>query len=407
MKTFRTACQGFVLSLVIAGPVWAATQSAATIPDDVAAVFQNNCIRCHKGKFPPRGLNLEAANLPGTIVGVPSVERPDLKLVDPGRPEASYLFKKITAAPDIKGKSMPVGGHLGEPEIGLIRDWIAGLKPGRADAPPSSPGDEGSPGTPAAAAAPAKRSYEKPAFWGTTVINLPTTTVMDKGDVLFRVSHRFLESVSMGYDAFWGFDGTAMVYLGFGYGITDKLGVMLGRSRLYQEWDLTASYLVAEQGLTKGIPVSVAVRAGGSWATQKLDSRGRFDAQNIKLHALVSVSYQASRSLSFLVVPALATNTNHWDVDSKTNLGLGFGARFMVLEDLSLVAEWTPVLTGYKVDGGYSAWGLGVEKKIGGHVFHVFVTNAYGLTPSQFLTGGDLRLGDGDFRFGFNIFRTF
>jgi hypothetical protein len=37
----------------------------------------------------------------------------------------------------------------------------------------------------------------------------------------------------------------------------------------------------------------------------------------------------------------------------------------------------------------------------------VFVTNAYGLTPSQFLAGGDLRLGDGDLRFGFNIYRTF
>jgi hypothetical protein len=280
------------------------------------------------------------------------------------------------------------------------------LKPGLAGAPPSAPGDEGAPGT-SASPAPAKRPFEKPAFWGTTVVNLPTTTVMDKGDFLFRVSHRFLESVSMGYDAFWGLDGTAMIYLGFGYGITDRLGVVLGRSRLYQEWDLTASYLVAEQGVTKGFPVSVAVRAGGSWATQKLDSRGRFDTQNIKLHALVSVSYQATERLSFLAVPAMATNTDHWEADPQTNFGLGFGARFMVFEDLSLIAEWTPFLSGYKMDGGYSPWGLGVEKKIGGHVFHVFVTNAYGLTPSQFLAGGDLRLGDGDLRFGFNIYRTF
>jgi mono/diheme cytochrome c family protein len=406
MKAFRIAGRIVVLSVIIAGPAAAAAQSAATIPDDVSAVFQKNCIRCHKGKYPPRGLNLEAANLPGTIVGVPSVERPDLKIVDQGRPETSYLLKKITAAPDIKGERMPLGGHLTEAEIGLIRDWVAGLKPGLPGAPPSSPGDEGSPKT-SAAAAPVKRPYEKPAFWGTTVVNLPTTTVMDKGDVLFRVSHRFMESVSMGYDAFWGFDGTAMVYLGFGYGITDKLGVVLGRSRLYQEWDVTASYLVAEQGLTKGFPVSVAVRAGGSWATQKMDSRGRFDTHNIKLHALVSVSYQASKRLSFLAVPALATNTNHWDADPKTNIGLGFGARFMVIEDLSLIAEWTPFLSGYKVDGGYSAWALGIEKKIGGHVFQVFVTDAYGLTPAQFLAGGDLRLGDGDFRFGFNIYRTF
>lgn len=407
MKTFRTVFGARVISLAMAASVSGAAQTAATIPNDVVSVFQDNCIRCHKGKFPPRGLNLEAQNLPATIVGVPSTERPELKLVDPGQPEASYLIKKVTAAADIKGKSMPPGKPLAPADVGLIRDWVEGLKPGLASSePPSSPGDESSPAAAEAAARP-KRPYEKPAFWGTRVVNLPTTTVPDKGDVLFRVSHRFLESVSSGYDSFWGFDGTAMIYLGLGYGITDRLGVSLGRSRLYQEWELTASYLIAEQGLTKGIPVTVAIHAGGSWATQKLDSRSRFDTQNIKFHALASLSYQASKRLSFLAVPGVATNTNHWDTDAKTNFGLGLGARFMALEDLSLIAEWTPVLTGYKVPGGYSSWGMGVEKKVGGHVFQVFVTNAYGLTPAQFLTGGDLRLGDGDFRFGFNIFRTF
>jgi len=406
MKTLRAALGVIVFGLVASGIASSAEQTATAIPDDVVSVLQDNCVRCHKGKFPPRGLNLEAENLPATIVGVPSVESPDFKLVDPGRPEASYLVKKITAGPDIKGKSMPPGKPLTESEIGLISEWVQGLRPGLTSKPPSSPGDEGS--RPAAASEePRRRPFEKPAFWGTKVVNLPTTTVMDKGDVLFRVSHRFLESVSAGYDAFWGFDGTAMIYLGLGYGVTDRLGVTVGRSRLYQEWDVTASYLVAEQGLTNGLPFSVAVHAGGSWATQKLDSRARFDTRNFKLHALVSLSYQASRRLSFLAVPALATNTDHWNADAETNFGLGLGARFMVFEDLSLIAEWTPALSGYKVAGGYSSWGLGVEKKIGGHVFQVFVTDAFGLTPAQFLTGGDLRLGDGDFRFGFNIFRTF
>lgn len=79
----------------------------------------------------------------------------------------------------------------------------------------------------------------------------------------------------------------------------------------------------------------------------------------------------------------------------------------MVIEDLSLMAEWIPVLSGYRIEGGENGWGLAVEKKIGGHVFQFYLTNALGLTPSQILTGGDLKLGKGDVRLGFNIFRTF
>jgi hypothetical protein len=78
----------------------------------------------------------------------------------------------------------------------------------------------------------------------------------------------------------------------------------------------------------------------------------------------------------------------------------------MILNDFSIIAEWVPALSGYKEIEG-SGWGLGIEMKVGGHVFQVFVNNALGLTPAQYLPGGDLRLGDLDFRIGFNIFRTF
>lgn len=41
------------------------------------------------------------------------------------------------------------------------------------------------------------------------------------------------------------------------------------------------------------------------------------------------------------------------------------------------------------------------------HVFQVFVLNTAGLTTPQYLPGGDLRMSDGEFRLGFNIFRWF
>ncbi len=408
MKRFLslTVILGF---LAVAGArALGAGQSAATMPDDVKRIFETKCAACHKGKYPPRGLSLERESLPASVVGVSSGEQPDLKLVDPGKPEASYLLRKVRGAAGITGKTMPPPPKdpLAAGEIELLEEWSRSLVPETAAIVPAGPVD---PGPEAVAGPPAgrKRPYDKPAFWGTRVVNLPTTTTMDKGDFLFRVSHRFVPPTSAGVDEFWGLDGPATVFVGLGYGITDRLGLSVGRTGLDQEWNLTLSWLAVEQGLAAGLPFSAAVHGGIDWATMKREGHDLFDGGNFKAHAAVSISRQCSSRFSLLAVPAVATNTDHWDASSRTNFALGLAARYMILEDLSLMAEWIPVLSGYKTEGGENGWGLAVEKKIGGHVFQIFVTNAFGLTPSQVLTGGDLKLGKGDFRLGFNIFRTF
>jgi hypothetical protein len=130
------------------------------------------------------------------------------------------------------------------------------------------------------------------------------------------------------------------------------------------------------------------------------DWSGRF-----RLSALVSLAYQFNDRLSFLLVPAFCTNTNFFEPDSEGTLSLGFGGRFVVFNEFSVIAEWVPTLAGY--NDLYSGWGAGIEMKVGGHVFQVFITDSIGLIDSQYLPGGDLRLGDGDFRLGFNIFRSF
>ena len=77
----------------------------------------------------------------------------------------------------------------------------------------------------------------------------------------------------------------------------------------------------------------------------------------------------------------------------------------MIFKDFSIIGEWIPVLNGYKDNS--NGWGLGIEKKIGGHVFQILILNSIGLTSDQFIPGGELRLKEGDFRLGFNIFRKF
>jgi len=241
------------------------------------------------------------------------------------------------------------------------------------------------------------RSFDTPAFWGTRLINLPTTTTIPSRIFLLRISHRFFQPVGTGFDDLFGLDGFANILISFGYGITDNLSVTVGRTRLFKEFEFGADWRIAGQDSAARIPISLTLHGGLSLATDGDDK--------IKLNAALSLSRQFTNRFSIMIVPGFSSNTNHWNDDPGGTLSLGFGARYMVFEDFSVISEWTPVLSGYK--DRENGWGLGLEKKIGGHVFQVFVTNTFGMTTSQVLPGGDLRFGDFDFRIGFNIFRIF
>jgi mono/diheme cytochrome c family protein len=100
---------------------------AAGVPPEVQKVFKSHCIRCHTGTRPPKGLSL-MANRAGSVVGAPSAEEPDLLLVNPDDPGASYLLKKVRGDEGIRGKRMPIGGHLSPEELKVLEAWVAGLK---------------------------------------------------------------------------------------------------------------------------------------------------------------------------------------------------------------------------------------------------------------------------------------
>jgi len=386
-------------------------------PANIKTIVKQNCSvsGCHSGKYPAANLSLEQDGFPASVINVSSLEVPELKIVDSAAPEKSYLLMKVNGGPGIVGKRMPANRDpLTEPQISALKDWIQSLKSEPpASLTPVEPGPNRGPSLHSSGdasesagqgAATRAKSFSKPAFWGTRLVNLPTTTTLGKGEFLFRISHRFQPPVSSGWDSFYGFDGPAFILFGFGYGITDNLTASLGRSKLYQEWELSVDWSLLEQGRTSSLPFSATLHLGGSLVSQD-EPQGAEWSGRFRLSALLSLAYQLNDRFSFLLVPAYSSNTDFWEPSSEGTFALGIGGRLMVLNDLSLIAEWTPGLAGYK--DFYSGWGFGVEKKIGGHVFQFFVTDSIGLTASQFLPGGDLKLGDGKFRFGFNIFRTF
>jgi Bacterial Ig-like domain len=106
------------------GPVTADFQSIQ------ANVFTPICSVCHIGAGAPEGLQLDAAHSYNLLVGVPSVEQPNLLRVKPSDPANSYMLHKIEGAAGIVGGRMPLGETpLPQATIAAISQWITNGAP--------------------------------------------------------------------------------------------------------------------------------------------------------------------------------------------------------------------------------------------------------------------------------------
>jgi hypothetical protein len=89
-------------------------------------ILTPNCTPCHFGTNAPQGLRLEETQSFGVLVGVRSIERPELFRVEPGNPDNSYLIRKLEGGPGISGAQMPLNGPpLDQLRINAVRVWIS------------------------------------------------------------------------------------------------------------------------------------------------------------------------------------------------------------------------------------------------------------------------------------------
>jgi hypothetical protein len=81
---------------------------------NIQPIYDRSCAvaGCHGGAVPAGGLDLTTGHSYGQTVNVPSVQQPQVKRIAPGKPQQSYLVRKIGAAPGtppISGTLMPQG----------------------------------------------------------------------------------------------------------------------------------------------------------------------------------------------------------------------------------------------------------------------------------------------------------
>ena len=92
-----------------------------------------HCLGCHEAEEPKAKLVLEEGTGYGQLVGRRSVQVATMMLVEPGDPDASYLWLKLEhRAPEGKGMPRTPTGvkKLRAAELDLYRRWIEdGAKP--------------------------------------------------------------------------------------------------------------------------------------------------------------------------------------------------------------------------------------------------------------------------------------
>jgi len=94
-------------------------KSAPVTYKQIQAVFNKNCINCHKAPKPKAMMNLE------TYAGVMK-GNDDGPVITPGHPEKSFLFQLVAGT---GRKKMPPKQPLAKADVDLISAWIkAGAK---------------------------------------------------------------------------------------------------------------------------------------------------------------------------------------------------------------------------------------------------------------------------------------
>jgi hypothetical protein len=366
-------------------------------------ILAKNCsvAGCHSGSYPKAKLMLTPETFADAVKNAPSREVDSLRIVDLEKPEMSYLLMKVRGAKGIKGDRMPLDAPaLREDEIQTIELWIYALAVLHDEtAPAVSPaGDKKK----ALTGRGETRAFDEPAFYGRSLIDLPTTETPAEGEILFRISHRFIEPTNAGHQYFLGLDGPAYILLSLAYGVTDRVSLGLGRTNLLDEIELSSRCALLRQGVDFSAPISATLIVGVTLTTERPPGASLFDSDNMHFNAQLALSRQVTERFSLLCVPSFSSNTDYAQPAETNTTSLGVGSRLKVIENVCLIGEWTPVLAGGETAN--DTWGIGFEARKGGHVFHVFVTDAYGLTPDQYIPGGDLK--NSDVRFGFNIYRT-
>ena len=238
-------------------------------------------------------------------------------------------------------------------------------------------------------------------FHSTHAVNLPTAETLQKGNLEFEISHRFIPTIKSGSKDLYGFDGPVNMRIALGYGVTDKLFAALGRSNESDNVDLWLKYN-AVQIPGKLLPFVIALRGGAAWNTDVSD-RADGDSKNFQYYGQLIINTMLYKRLGIGIVPSYLDNSYILTNDRQYSFTLGTNLQYYFTPLFNVLFEWNPTVTGFRMRNNPVAFGI--ELETGGHFFKIILTNSIYMNPSQYLAGSLQSFNNGEWHIGFNITR--
>lgn len=239
------------------------------------------------------------------------------------------------------------------------------------------------------------------------IVNAQTVESPAKNDLNFIIMHRF-GKLNYGAYNFFGLDN-ASIRLGLDYGISDRLGVGIGRSSLEKTFDGYLKYrLIDQKEGAKKIPVTISLLGALNHMTLHLDTF--VSAKNkttFVTQALIARKF--SSALSLQVSPTFIHYNRYPPTrHSEDVFATMVGGRLKFTKRMAISAEYNYIPYGKRDDLNIkNSLSLGVDIETGGHVFQLVFTNSGGMIESQYIGKTTGSWGKGDVFFGFNITRNF
>jgi hypothetical protein len=252
--------------------------------------------------------------------------------------------------------------------------------------------------------------YTVQTFKGTRLVNGQTVETKGKHELEFIFAHRFGPMSGGAYELF-GLD-QAYVRYGLEYGITNRLGVGIGRNSYDKTSDAYLRYKVLRQ--SKGevnMPVTVTFFGNMAYKASPKKEDATYDIQPVDRLSYVAqllIARKFTSNLSFQVMPSYVhKNTVDKTIENNDTFVLGVGGRLKVSRSVAITSEYYHRFNVLDANPYYDVVGVGVDIETGGHVFQIVLTNTRGLTERAFLTETTGQISNGDVHLGFNITRTF
>ncbi|MEK6781456.1 MAG: DUF5777 family beta-barrel protein [Bacteroidota bacterium] len=252
-------------------------------------------------------------------------------------------------------------------------------------------------------------TYIGQTFKGTRIINGQSVETKPMGALEFIFSHRF-GTINSGAYTLWGLDD-AFVRLGFEYGLTDKLGIGIGRSSTDKTYDGFLRYKIARQSTgARNFPVTITAMGTTNVKTSPSEEENPLITFEDRLSYVAQVMFARKFSTNFSaqITPIFVhRNTVEQSEENNDDIAIGIGGRYKITRSLALSGEYYYRLNPHENTPYYNSIGFGLDIETGGHVFQLLFTNSLGMIERAVVAETDGDFGAGDIHFGFNISRTF